>query len=135
MKKVYRIFFSHGSEDQFIASLLKEKLETSGASIFFDALEIKYGDNFQKKVIEELTKFEELFVLLTPSSITSQWVHAEIGAALARKKRIVVFSYGIKQAEVDERELLSLLGTIRILSINDFDLYISELKSRVQGHL
>jgi hypothetical protein len=133
MKKVYRIFFSHGSEDNYMARLLKKQLETSGAYIFLDAVEIKYGDDFQKKVIDELSKVEELLVLLTPSSINRPWVHAEIGAALARKKRIVPVSYGVDRSKLDEIGLLSLLGTTRLLSLNDFEAYISELKSRVQG--
>jgi len=134
MKKAYRIFFSHGSEDKYIVNFLKNRLEDSGACVFADTVEIQYGDNFQKIVIDELMKVDELLVLLTPTSIRRPWVHAEIGAALARKKRVVPVSYYVERPELEECGLLSVLGTIRLLSMNDFESYLNELKSRVQGY-
>lgn len=133
MTKRYRIFFSHGREDTYMANLLKEKIEGSGASVFLDAGEIQYGIDFRKKLVGELRKFEEFLVLLTPSSIHRTWVHAEIGAAMAREKTIIPVSYGIDSTKLEEVGLLSLLGNTPLLSLNDFDAYIGQLANRVQG--
>ena len=128
----YRIFFSHGGDDTFIVKeFLKPKLETSGARVFLDAGRIEYGDDFRETILQELSRCDELLVLLTPSSLQRPWVIAEIGATLVRSKRVVAIRYGPSETELQQLGVLSLLGTKSLLRMEDFDEYVRQLTRRV----
>ena len=133
MPTEYRVFLSHGGEDTFIVEqLLKPKVETSGASVFLDAGAIEYGADFRSQILMELAKCDELLVLFTKSSLRRPWVLAEVGATLIQRKRIVAIRYGPSETDLQDLGLLSLLGTNNLLRLDDFDLYISQLASRVE---
>lgn len=128
----YRIFFSHGGDDTFIVKeFLRPKVESSGASVFLDAGRIEYGDDFREVIFQELSRCDELLVLLTPSSLQRPWVIAEIGAILVRGKRVVAIRYGPTENELQNLGVLSLLGTKSLLRMEDFDGYVKQLKRRV----
>ncbi|RZM81976.1 toll/interleukin-1 receptor domain-containing protein [Leptolyngbya iicbica] len=133
----YRVFFSHGSDDKYVvANLLKPKVEATGAKVFLDAGEIEYGDDFRRKILDELAICDELLVLFTRSSLRRPWVLAEVGAILVRNKRIVAIRYGPSESELQELGILSLLGTNNLLNLTDEDVdkYLSQLSDRVENH-
>ena len=76
-----RLFFSHGSEDDFLVEKLRPDLEQAGAQVFVDH-GMEFGDNFRNIIIPELNQSDEVLVLLTPTSIERAWVMAEIGATV-----------------------------------------------------
>jgi TIR domain len=124
----YRLFFSHGGDDTFIVKdFLRPKVERSGATVFLDAGRIDYGDDFRRTIFVELSVCDELLVLLTPSSLKRPWVIAEIGAVLVRGKRVVVIRYGPSEVELQALGILSLLGPISLLRMEDFDEYVEQL--------
>jgi TIR domain len=128
----YRIFFSHGGDDTFIVKeFLRPKVESSGASVFVDAGRIEYGDDFREVIFKELSRCDELLVLLTPSSLQRPWVIAEIGAILVRGKRVVAIRYGPTESELQNLGVLSPLGTKSLLRMDDFDEYVKQLTRRV----
>lgn len=128
----YRVFFSHGGEDTFLAAFLKPKLEKTGAHVFLDAGGIEYGDDFRETILAALRDCDELLVLITASSLRRPWVLAEIGAAMVRSRRVVAIRYGPTERELQELGILSLLGTRSLLILNDFDAYVEQLARRVQ---
>jgi hypothetical protein len=131
----YRIFFSHGGDDTFIVKdFLRPKVESSGATVFLDAGRIEYGEDFRATIFAELSGCDELLVLLTPSSLRRPWVIAEIGAVLVRGKRVVVIRYGPSEGELQALGILSLLGPISLLRMEDFDQYVEQLARRVAEH-
>lgn len=135
MIKSYRIFLSHGGDDTYVVeSLLKPKVEATGATVFIDVGKIEYGDDFRKTILTELDLCDELLVLFTKSSLTKPWVLAEVGATLIREKRIVAIRYGPTEVELQKLGILSLLGTRSIMRIDDFDKYIQQLKRRVEAN-
>ena len=130
----YRVFISHGGEDTYIAQqLLKPRVEESGATVFLDSGAIDFGDDFRSMLLKELADTHELLVLFTPSSVQRAWVLAEVGATLIRGKRIVAVRYGVSETELQRLGVLSLLGTISLLELDDFDDYVRQLSSRVLG--
>lgn len=130
----YRLFFSHGGEDAFLAQALESDIRSSGAIVFLDNAELEYGDNFREKIFDELVKADELLVLLTESSIRRVWVIAELGATLIRDKRVVAIRYGPSEARLQKLGVLSLLGPNQLLSLNRPAIakYVSELARRVK---
>ena len=131
----YRIFLSHSGEDNYIVEkLIKPGLVASGAHVFVDIVEIKYGDNFHVRVLRELAACDELLVLFTRSAVKRPWIFAEVGATLVRGKRIVPVVYGPTQVELHDLGILSLLGANNLLRLDDFDEYIVQLTKRVTEH-
>ncbi len=136
MNRTYKVFLSHGSEDSFIVEeTLLPAIEKSGASVFVDSKIIHYGDDFRRIILSELKNCEELLVLITKSSLQRPWVIAEIGAALICNKRVVAIKYGPDEVELQQKGVLSLLGTVNILPLDkrNFKGYIKQLKARVEG--
>jgi hypothetical protein len=134
LTKTYRVFFSHGVDDTyFVKRFLKPDVESSGASVFLDSGQIEYGDDCREIILKELSLCDELLVFFTPSSLRRPWVLAEVGATLIRSKRIVAIRYGPSESELQELGILSLLGTHRLLILDEFDDYVKQLRSRVKG--
>lgn len=129
----YPVFFSHGSEDKYVVEhFLKPKLEATGASVFLDAGEILYGDDFRSRIFDELQTCREIIVFFTKSSLQRPWVFAEVGASLIQEKRIVAVRYGPSETDLQELGVLSLLGTTSVLQLEDFDSYVEQLSVRVR---
>ena len=127
-----RLFFSHGSEDDFLVEKLRPDLEQAGAQVFVDH-GMEFGDNFRNIIIPELNQSDEVLVLLTPTSIERAWVMAEIGATVFQGKRIVCFRYGPRIQHLHERGIVSLLGHINLPHIREFDRYLQSLVVRLNG--
>jgi hypothetical protein len=131
----YRVFFSHGGDDTYVVEeFLKPKVESSGATVFVDSGTIDFGDDFRKVILAQLSSFDELLVLLTPSSLRRPWVFAEVAAAVFREKRIVAVTYGPTESELQALGVLSLLGTKTLLKMNEFDKYVMQLAARVKAN-
>jgi len=130
----YRVFFSHGGDDTYVVqTFLKPKLEETGATVFLDAGQIQYGDDFRAIILDELRKCDELLVLFTRSSLQRPWVLAEVGATLIRDKRIIAVRYGATEEELGTLGITSLLGTSHILHLDNFERYVSQLSLRVRN--
>lgn len=128
----YRVFVSHGGGDSFLVSdYFVPKLENSGAGVFVDSGEIEHGDDFRTRLIDELRITDELFVLLTTTSIERPWVFAEVGAMIMSGKRIVPVRYGPTDEHLQGLGILSLLGNVALLELHDVDGYVAQLTQRV----
>jgi hypothetical protein len=131
----YKVFISHGTEDEYIVrtSLLPD-VKSSGAIVFLDAEAIPYGDDFRRIIFEELEACHELLVFISPSSINRPWVFAELGASIITGKKIVAVTYSVPEEDMRERGVHTLLGTTKIVKIKDFPRYAEELQERVKVH-
>ena len=130
----YRVFFSHGGEDTYIVNhFLGPKVRTSGAEVFVDEGVINYGDDFRSTVFDELRQCDELLILLTQSSIRRPWVFAELGASILRGVRVVTIRYGVSEEELRALGVMSILGTQKLLVIDDTDRYVEQLRQRVES--
>ncbi len=130
----YRVFFSHGGEDTYIVNdFFGPKVRASGAKVFVDEGEVSYGEDFRDIVFHELSRCDELLVLLTPSSVQRPWVFAELGAAILRGVHVVAIRYGVSEDELRRLGVLSILGTKKLLVPAECDKYVAQLRTRVEG--
>jgi hypothetical protein len=130
----YRVFVSHGWHDRWIARQVARLVrEDAKAEPFIDIFDVKKGDRIEQRVFEELPKCKELIVLLTPWSVTRNWVWTEIGAARACDMRIVGVLFGLSLREIDEKGGLACLSSRNTVLLDEFDDYIDELAVRVKG--
>lgn len=131
----YRVFISHGWHDRWVAKQLARAVREDGrAEPFIDIFDVKKGDRIEERIFEELPKCKELVALLTPWSVTRNWVWNEIGAAWILNMRIVAVLYGVSLAEIDaEKGGRACLTSRNAVLLDDFDDYIDELAVRVKG--
>jgi hypothetical protein len=126
----YRVFISHATTDKYLARVLCEKLEQRGATTFRDDRDIDGGDDIPDSIKAEIGRCDEFVVLLTPQSVTRNWVLLEVGAAWMRKLRIVVILYLV---QIDP--IPAILKSKRVFGLNDLDQYLDEVENRAKEHI
>ena len=128
----YRVFVSHAGDDIWVAEQIAKSIEDCGAIAFLDRRDIAAGDNFKRRVHEEIVKCDELLALFTPWSRRRAWVRHEIGMADILDKRIVCVFYKvtIEDFRADEDGLGPLDG-LDTIEINKLGTYFKDLRRRV----
>ena len=83
------VFVSYSRRDQDFVDRLVADLRRHGAAIWLDRESISPGENWQEAIETGLASASTLLYVLTPDSLKSAWMSAEIGAAFAQGKRVV----------------------------------------------
>lgn len=84
-----RIFISYSSRDRDTANAVKASLESAGASVFIDYARLQVGQPFPDQLRDEIKRCDALVLLVSPRSVESQWVQAEVRLAHGEHKRIL----------------------------------------------
>ena len=79
-----KVFISHSSEDEALASKVVSYLEQAGLDVWYDGREIMPGDNWADKVAQGLRESEAMVVLVTPSALESNSLRRDIDYALTQ---------------------------------------------------
>jgi hypothetical protein len=82
-----QVFLSYASEDKAIATRLADALKNSGVTVWFKDWELAAGDSIVSRIEQAVASSDLIIVLLSPSSVASRWVQAELSAALSRELR------------------------------------------------
>ncbi len=88
-----RVFLSHSSRDKAFVDRLALDLERVGVGVWYDKWEIRVGDSLLDKIAEGIESNDFLAIVLSPSSVESEWVRREVNAALMREldeKKVIV---------------------------------------------
>ncbi|MGA4632423.1 toll/interleukin-1 receptor domain-containing protein [Pseudomonas solani] len=72
-----KIFISHSSKDKQFARWISVDLANSGHKPWLDEWDIKAGESIPKKIGEGLRECDFIIVVLSESSVTSNWVEVE----------------------------------------------------------
>jgi TIR domain len=133
VKKNYRVFVSHSGDDMWVAEQIASRIEECGATVFLDRRDIVAGDDFKKRIREEIPKCNELLALFTPWSRKRAWVRHEIGMADGLGKRIVCVFYKVTVADFDPQEDgAGPLDGLNIVELNSLKTYLDALRKRVK---
>jgi hypothetical protein len=81
------VFLSHSSRDKTFVSRLANDLKARGVPVWFDQWELKVGDSLTEKIEKGISQSGWLVVVLSKSSVDSDWVQKELRAAQARELR------------------------------------------------
>ncbi len=109
------LFISYTRDDTEIAHVLSQTMENLGFSVWFDA---KLGPGEPLKAIDDaLRSSGAVLVLLSASSLSSQWVRSEVAAALRVLPAQNVFPIAV--GEVDVRTLPAWLSVRQWLHVRD----------------
>lgn len=123
-RRSYGIFLSHSNNDEWLAGVIAEKIEAAGIKVWLDEMSLAGGESVTNAVIRGIRNSDEAVVLVSNQSLRSQWVAAEIGMAMAVKKRITPLLNN-----VDEDAMAPLKG-VKSYELNRFDKFFGELKQR-----
>ena len=78
-------------------------LKDYGIQVWFDEFEIKVGDSITGKINDALKENDFLGIVLSPDSVSSEWVKKELSAALIKElemKSVVVLPLLYKQCQI-----------------------------------
>jgi len=127
------VFVSHSSEDAYVARHMASDILSCGAQCFLDISNISVGENFEKKIRQTLTEAHELVVLVTPWAL-KPYIWLEIGAAWLREISTVVVLLGLTPKEFQAHPDFPVhLKSLNIITLNEFDKYLGQLKKRVRA--
>lgn len=131
-----KVFISHSSTDTWIAQQLANHIRACGAETFLDEADIQHGDDFEEEILEAELCCNELLVLITPWSLSRQYVWMEIAFFRKSRKRIVAALHGITVKEIaNDEKIAILLKKLDLVELNNITSYFSQLKSRVEKEL
>jgi len=85
----YDVFLSYASKDNQEALKIYEAIEKTGRKAFLSEKQIKPGDDFAEEIRQALQGSKELWLLVSPESVKSEWVISEWGAAWVLDKKII----------------------------------------------
>ncbi|MGC1306413.1 MAG: toll/interleukin-1 receptor domain-containing protein [Phormidesmis sp.] len=78
-------FISYSSRDKKMADRIATSLKAIGYKVWYDSWAIEHGDSIVSKIENGLAQNDTLLVLLSPNSVTSEWVKRELSAILMRQ--------------------------------------------------
>lgn len=101
------VFISYAREDKDEASQLAQECELRGADPWWDR-ELGSGERYIESILRQVAQADHFVLLLSESSVNSNWVAFEVGAARARE-----FAIGrdfLKLAKLDDCEIPGFVG-------------------------
>ncbi len=81
-KKHADIFISYAHKDRELCQLIRTALLDKGISVFTAPDDIKPGEEYAKRIFDEIQHAKVFVPIITDNSIGSEWVRAEIQSAL-----------------------------------------------------
>jgi len=97
------VFISYSSKDKNFASRLATDLKSKGLNVWFDQWEFKVGDSLIKKLGAAIKAHDYLIVVLSNSSVKSEWVMKELSTGLVKElkeRRVVVLPVVIEDCDI-----------------------------------
>lgn len=121
----YVVFISHSSYDTWIANQLAKEITALGAQPWLDKKDLAGGDVILEEIMRGIRACNEAIVLVSPKSVTSQWVAVEIGAVSVQRKRVTPILNHVGP------EVFAPLKGVKAIDLNDFDDFLLQLKARM----
>jgi hypothetical protein len=92
-----------------------------------DEVDLEGGDRIPATIKANLHACEEFLILLSPQSVTRQWVLVELGGAWMLDKRVMAITNNLAAEKIPD-----IIEHDKGYDLNDFDRYVAELVRRVQ---
>ena len=84
------VFLSHSHQDRTFASRLSETLRRHGVPVWYSRDRIQGAQQWHDEIGRALNRCDWFAVLLTPSTVRSDWVKRELLFALQKKRSVGV---------------------------------------------
>jgi hypothetical protein len=83
----YSCFISYASKDHAFAERLHADLQNKSVRCWFAPEDMKIGDRLRPRIDETIRVYDKLLLVLSKTSVTSQWVEQEVETTLARERQ------------------------------------------------
>jgi uncharacterized protein YjbI with pentapeptide repeats len=83
----YSCFISYANKDHAFAERLHADLQNKGVRCWFAPEDMKIGDRLRPRIDETIRVYDKLLLVLSKTSVASQWVEQEVETALARERQ------------------------------------------------
>jgi uncharacterized protein YjbI with pentapeptide repeats len=83
----YSCFISYASKDHAFAERLHVDLQNKGVRCWFAPEDMKIGDRLRPRIDETIRVYDKLLLVLSKTSVASQWVEQEVETALAGERQ------------------------------------------------
>lgn len=103
MDKAAKIFLCHSSKDKSFVRRLASDLDLKSVPVWFDEWELQVGDSLIDKISSGITESSWLAVVLSRTSVLSNWVKKELNTALIielEKKQVFVLPILLEDCDV-----------------------------------
>ncbi len=97
------VFISYASADNREAEMIYDAVLKAGGKAFLASKNLNWGEDFAERIRTVLTASRELWLLVTPTSLKSDWVLSEWGAAWALRKTIIPILHRCSVSDLPDR--------------------------------
>jgi hypothetical protein len=111
-----------------MAAIIERKPKRYGVRTFLDEVDLEGGDRIPATIKANLHACEKFVILLSPHSITRQWVLVELGGAWTLDKRVMAITSNLSADKVPD-----IIDHDKCYELNEFDRYVNELIGRRKG--
>jgi TIR domain-containing protein len=98
-----QLFISHANEDHALAAEIGGALEAKGFSVWYYERDGLPGLNYARQIIKALAECESVLLIISPVSMESHQIDAEIWRAFEINKSFVPVLKGVSYDELEER--------------------------------
>jgi hypothetical protein len=129
-----KVFISHSSKDEALASKVVSHLERAGLDVWYDKREIMPGDNWGDKIAQGLRESDAMVILLTPGALESDFMRRDIDFALSQKpfkRRVVPVLVGNSE-RLHGEEIPWIFDRLQTINLKDNDSNDEELNHLAQ---
>lgn len=84
--RFYSCFISYSGHDQEFVGRLHTDLQAKGVRVWFAPHDLPIGARFRSYIDESIRAHDKLLLVLSETSVNSQWVEQEVETALARER-------------------------------------------------
>jgi len=98
-----RVFISYSSHDRGFVEQLAKDLMADGVTPWIDRWEMLTGESLTDKIGPAILENDYFVVVMSPSSVESEWVKRELGVALIREfdeRRVGVTPIYLRECEI-----------------------------------
>lgn len=120
----YDVFLSYASANIEQAEGLHAKLKAAGLRVFMAKKSLEGGDDFAEEIRKALIGSKQILLLVSPTSIASEWVITEWGAAWVLGKKIRPILYQCPPSMLSDR-----LRKLHCTDLHDVDHMIASLST------
>lgn len=102
----YSCFISYSSKEEAFAKRLYNDLQSEGVRCWFAPEDLKIGEKFRVRIDESIRLYDKLLLVLSESSVASEWVEKEVETAFEKEreqKKTMLFPVRLDDAVLEAK--------------------------------
>jgi hypothetical protein len=127
MSEDYDVFLSHSIKDRDWVSGLVKALSQRNLRVWSDSEWVQAGDSWREAIDEGIRKSKSFVTIITPESVSSSFMAAELGSALALKKPLIP----IVSSDTPSEKLPGPVRLRRYISMDEPEIVAEEISRRL----